>query len=300
MYARIIAPLDGSKLAEHVLPYVRFLGKGLQARVELLRALDSVPQDLPSAEMRSHVQNYLENVAASLRKDGLIASFTMREGNVASGIVTKAAKEPGTLIVMSTHGRSGMTRWVLGSITDKVLRATTDPVMVVRPHGYQEFAPEVKLETVIVPLDGSYLAEQVLPHVVGLTKVFALTVNLVRVTPSMDDYSADTGYSSDFYENLCGQADAEAIAYLRKTGKKLSQEGIPAVEERLLHGHPVVAIGDVARQIPNSLVAMTTRGHSGVGRWGLGSVTDKVVRHSGSAVLVVRGTRQRQEHQVIP
>jgi nucleotide-binding universal stress UspA family protein len=82
------------------------------------------------------------------------------------------------------------------------------------------------------------------------------------------------------------------VEYLHREGQKLKDEGLSLVEERLLHGHPAAVMVDLAREIPDSLVAMTTHGRSGVGRWLLGSVADRVVRYSDAPVVLIRMSRE--------
>ena len=283
MYQRILVPLDGSPLAEQVLAWVGILAKGMQSRVELLRVIEPPPQDLPDsahgiyphrvfASIASHAQDYLEGLAIPLRQNGLSVSSIVREGSPASSIASEGAKEPDTLIAMTTHGRSGISRWLLGSVTDKVLHATTNPLLMVRAYD-QENPPEaVNLQTIIVPLDGSSLAEQALPHAVSLAKALKLRVLLVRVTPSLED--------------------ARVMQYLHQVQEKLNNQRVSSVEERLLKGHAADAIVGLARETPHSLVAMTTHGRSGVGRWLLGSIADRVVRHSRDLVLMIRAAEE--------
>lgn len=285
MYTRIIVPLDGSRLAEQVLPYVRILGKGLQAPVEVLRLVDSVPVDAGAGR---EAQSYLEAVAASLRNEGLTVSSTVREGDAASFIVTEAEKQPGTLVAMSTHGRSGITRWFLGSVTDKVLQATTSPLLIVRSHRPASPAPDATLQAAILPLDGSTLAEKVLPHAVSLARALELKVTLLRVIPPTGQYYIDMAYPPILHDDLPQQVEQEALDYLLRVEQKLSQEGVPTVQKHLMHGHPATAIVDFAQEVQDNLVAMTTHGRSGLERWVLGSVTDRVVQHSGGPVLVIR------------
>jgi len=313
MYRRILVPLDGSELAEQALPYVHSIGKGLGARIELLRvAYPVAPEALDPAlgPYQDQIAAYLEGIAAPLTEDGLAVASTIREGDPAPIIVSEAEKEPDTLIAISTHGRSGITRWLLGSITDKVLHATTNPLLIMRarePVGAQQATP--LLDTIIVPLDGSDLAEQVLPHATALAQALHLKVLLVRVTPPAEAYYRYMHYPVDPYQDPVHQAerpfvpyqnvpievDAEAVGYLGQVSRKLSPQGLTSVvAERLLHGDPAGAIVDLAQQTPNNLVAMTTHGRSGVGRWVLGSVTDRVVRHSGDPVLVIRAVAESQ------
>ena len=281
MYERILVPLDGSTLAEHVLPYARALSRALHAPIELLQAFDPVPLhwvkpehgvylDRLTSSFHGHALEYLESIGASLRNLGVEVSCSAHEGDPAFVIVTEAQKEPNTLIAIASHGRSGITRWALGSVMDKVLHATTNPMLVVRSRDNQMPTDDLGLKSVIIPLDGSALAEESLPDVVALTKALGLKAILVRVTPHFE---------------------AESLSYLHKIGEDLRIAGVPTEEERLLHGQPADSIVDFAQEVEDNLVAMTTHGHSGLGRWLLGSVTDRVVQHSGDPVLVVRSSR---------
>ncbi len=307
MYTRILVPLDGSSVAEQVLPYVRVLGRALKTRVELLRVFEPVSASLadPShglyvdrifASMRDHVDSYLERVAKSLREGGLTVSFTADEGSPAASIVREAELEPATLVVLCTHGRSGITRWFLGSTTDKVLHASTRPFLIVRSRKGQVFESTFKLKTILVPLDGSMLAEQVVPHAALLAKGLGLKVTLVRVTPSAREYVLRfvefAGYPFAYVQDLVKRADAEARDYLDRVREKLRQQGVLSVEGRVVHGQPAATIIDMAREVDDCLIAMSTHGSSGVDRWIRGSVTDRVVRHSADPVLVVRAEKE--------
>ncbi len=161
MYTRILVPLDASKLAEQVLPYVRALGGALGSPIALLRMFD--PMTLWLGRPRGHYLqqtiacfreqslDYLNSIQASMHHLGVPVSCAVEEGDAASGIISEAEKEAGTLIAMSTHGRSGVTRWALGSVTDKVLHAATRPVLVVRARDEEVSPAEVELNVVIVP-----------------------------------------------------------------------------------------------------------------------------------------------------
>jgi nucleotide-binding universal stress UspA family protein len=302
MYTRILVPLDRSELAEQVLPYIRLLGKSLPLPIELLQVVDPsfsymadfargpLTDQSPSLAV-SRAQDYLDRVAATLNEEGLTASArvsTVYGENPASEIICEGEKEPGTLIAMSTHGRSGLSRWALGSVTDKVLHATSNPLLIIRA-GDQEIPPsEAKLGKVIIPLDGSLLSEQVLPYVAPLAKALGLKMSLTRVIPSALQYCSYMEYPAAEYENLSVNLHVQAMDYLKEVASRLRQQGIAEVEERLIFGHPPSSILDLVQVSPNSLVAMTTHGRSGVARLTLGSVTDRVVRYSAGPVLVVR------------
>jgi nucleotide-binding universal stress UspA family protein len=300
MYTRVLVPLDGSALAEQVLPYVRLLAGPLQAPVHLLRVIERplpeigaqlnprLHQQRSKASERRQAQEYLEALAGPMREAGVGVATAVRVGTPALEIVNEAAKEPDTLVAMSTHGRSGIGRWLIGSVTNKVLRASANPVLVIRPR--ESGVPtEAKLEDIIVPLDGSALAEQGLPHVVHLSKALKLAVTLLRVPTQPLLYSShDMQVPIGAYEQLRQEALEEAADYLRQVAQALRQQGVATFKERVVQGHPAAAIVDFPVHAPNCLFAMTTHGRSGVGRWLLGSVTDRVVQHSGQPVLVIR------------
>lgn len=292
MYQRILVPMDGSPLAEQTLPYVRILARELQCPVELMRVFDPVPEqyadpahglyiDQLATSFREQAEHSLEVYLASLQDLGFEVSTSAFEGHAATEIVENARRGPETLIAMSTHGRSGVSRWVLGSVTDKVLHATTCSLLILRARPESTFSPgmvstqterwptTVGIDTIVVPLDGSQVAEQALPHATALAKALQLNMQLIRVAES-------------------AAARGEAGNYLSQMGEKLRQEGLSEVREQVLEGHPASVIVDMTRESSNNLLAMTTHGRSGIGRWVLGSVTDRVVRYSGAPVLVTR------------
>jgi len=297
MYTRILVPLDGSEVAESVLPYVATLAKGLSAGVHLLsvvisaRPLPQSYQEQVLDNLRSLTQEYLSARVDLLQRQGLSVTWDIGEGLPDEIIVREAELEPNTLIAMSTHGRGGILRWTLGSTTDRVLRSATNPLLVIRS---QEHRPEtVQLTDLVLPLDGSALGEQILEHAVPLARALDLRVHVVQVTPSVTDYYrfASTGDMGAVpYEDFAREADDEAEAYLAQVAERLNARGVSRVELHLLHGDPASAVVDMAQDMPNNLVAMTTHGRSGLGRMVLGSVADRVARHSGDPVLVVRAT----------
>lgn len=300
MYNRILVPLDSSDTAEQVLPYVCMLSKGLKAPVELLRVIEPVSPELTdpthglyldrvAESMRTDSEEYLNKVASSLKRDGVAAATQVHEGDPATRILDEAQKDTGDLIAMTTHGRSGVTRWVFGSVTDKVLHGTQNPMLVVRARDSSEPTSADQIKTLIVPLDGSQEAEQVLPHVLALAKGLELKVMLVQSLPidwiMYNEYGA---YIQGHYETAAAQLEQNAIDYLKGAAKALSRKGVASVNTKFVHGHPATAVIDLAQDMEGSLIAMTTHGRSGVGRWVLGSVADKVVRQAGSPVLMVR------------
>lgn len=291
MYSKILIPLDGSKLAEGVLPYARALAKDLGIPVDLLYVND--PNE-PTTCAPFMASEYLNGIVQSFAGAGAVRSV-VEAGNAAATIVDMAAAEREVLIAMATHGYSGAKRWLLGSVAEKVLRAAANHVLLVRPANGEPRA-EAKLTTVLVPLDGSALAEKVLPTVSELALRLTLQVVLVRVTRRI--YTAPPeaflpvfGANVPNLKKLWQEANAEANEYLMEKANQLRQQGLtqitPLVLESGVEG-AAAAIIDLVKKTPENFVAMCTHGESGIGHWLVGSVTERVVRHTTGPVLVIR------------
>ena len=293
MYSRVLAPLDGSSLAEQVLPYARLVAAALGSRVELLRVIEPPPLgawDLtreiknPDTELAhdSEVLKYLDTVAAKLRKTGLSVSRSFRTGNPASRIVEVAETEADTLVAMSTRGRSGITRWLMGSVTDKVLRGTSCSMLIVRGRADGVDESDLKIGRIVAPLDGSKRSEQSLPPAVSLARAMGIGVSLIYAMQAETEPSGPPGRAH--------QVETLADEYLEEIRDELRQEGVGSVEQHVQLGDPAEVILEFAEGTPDCLIVMATHGRSPMQRWLLGSVTDRVSRHSTCPVLVVRST----------
>ena len=296
MFDRILVPLDGSLLAEQVLPYASLLARALGSQLELLRVTAPVRGALVEAthdqyrdalhqNLRSEAQAYLEQVRATVLGDDPAIVCTVNEGNAANEIVAAAERRPLTLVAMATHGRSGPSRWLLGSVTDKVLHATHSPLLIIRAAEEEREAGPVELRTVIVPLDRSAESNEILTLLVPLIKALDLDVVLttaIGVPPQVASLPDAVVVLPD------GQVEAVYEQHLSHVTDWLGEQHVHRVERKLLRGAAAPAIVELALETPNSLVAMSTHGRSGVTRSLLGSVTDRVVQQSGDPVLVIR------------
>jgi len=298
MYRRILIPLDGSATAEKVLPYARLLARAFEVPAELIVVIDVAAMATHlSGEKLQHLHTWIarEEKIADAYLQGVAQSFpeidirwTVKRGRPEEVIVEKAAGDSSILIAMATHGRSGLNRWLLGSVAEKVLRATANPLLLVRAHESSPSDGEATLKTVIVPLDGSELAEAALPRAVELARALELETLLLRAyeLPAAV-YCGKEEHVPD-YEQLKNQFRLKAVAYLEEKAAALKAEGAGRVSWITPEGSGPNEIIACAQQNPGSVVTMSTHGRSGIKRWILGSVTEKVVRHSGHPVLIVR------------
>jgi nucleotide-binding universal stress UspA family protein len=286
--------------AEQVVPYARTFARGLRLPVELLAVVD-VGSLLTSVETARFFDNlveeelrkskeYLERIAK--RFAGSRVKRSVEQGSAAEATIEKAAADESTLIAMTTHGRSGLNRWLLGSVAEKVLRATTSPLLLVRASAEGKAEGEATLESVVVPLDGSELAERALPVVAEIAKKLRLEVFLFRAYRNpYGPFITGAGYYAVNADELMASVRNEARNYLEEKMAKLKKQGIDELSYLLQEGVASDEIVSMGSQLPESLIVMCSHGRSGVKRWALGSVTETVVRHSRSPVLVLRPTR---------
>ncbi len=305
MYSKVLIPLDGSKTAERVLPYSRYLAGRFKIPVELLSIIDiggtTMNHSTEKAgllntvteERVSSSENYLRGIAATF--PGIEAKCTVEKGRPAEAIIEKAGPGKSTLINMATHGLSGVKRWLLGSVAAKVIQAAEAPLLLVRASGEAVAKDPISFESIIVPLDGSELAEQVLPHVVDLARAMNVEVVLVRAfeLPGTAYYGADDLPPSaatfiPTYEELVEELSRETCEYLDAKVKELWSRGLEKIRAETREGAAADVIINEARKTPDSLVVMCTHGLSGLKRWVLGSVTEKVVNHVESPLLIIR------------
>jgi nucleotide-binding universal stress UspA family protein len=286
IYKNILVPLDGSKLAEAVLPYAGFLAGAMQLPVHLIHVND--PETVFPSLHPTRAADYLNQAAASFLS-GLTVSCALETGAAAEVILDAASLDSGILIAMATHGQTGGQRWLLGRVAQKVLQVAKNPLLLIRP---QDGAPpnhDVRLDSIIVPLDGSRLAEQIFPHVIYFATKLELQVVLIRTyTLPTASYFLAAHVSPPDMTELREKTRKEITDYLKAKVVELSAGGLHKIAFVVAEGTGPQEIIELARKTPRNIVAMSTHGRSGMGRWVLGSVTDRVVSNCGDPVLIIR------------
>lgn len=306
MFKRILTPLDGSTLSEGILPYVRALAPAFGARVDLLRTYQNLAYELTpeddvdsvsimaaleplATRLHNQAQSYLEHVAHGLRGLGVHTIVDVRSGPAAIHIVNEADAVEDTVVAMSTHGRTGLGRWIMGSVTDRVLHTTMAPLLVVHPErGAPSVDSTAEIGTLIVPLDGSDLAEMVLPIATEVAKALGSQVILAETVGVPSGYYPEDDGAAITGVGVVGQMEDQAEEYLGIRAAEMRREGVAEVRTTVTRGSPAAEIEELARATPDSMIIACTHGRSGVGRTVLGSVTDRLARHSGHPSLIVR------------
>lgn len=296
MYKRILIPLDGSELAEVALPYATYLAGKLGSETTLI--LVNEPGDSQYHRMHQFyiermvdiTKNSIERYPDRPGKKAVKVNSAILEGHPAEHIVDYAEARNIDLIVMATHGKSGIRRWVLGSVADKVMSATNRPVMLIRGEGARPDAHKRGLlNKMLVPLDASKESEAVLPYVKEVASKLKAKVVLLHVVPPASTVYAIPGATMQFPYT---QADVEmskmqAEDYLNGVGSEVKSKGISVVPEVRI-GSAAGEIIDAADDIDADITVMSSHGISGIGRWAFGSTVDKVLRAGTTPLLLVR------------
>jgi len=292
MFKRVLVPLDGSPLSERVLPIAKCFARSFDSRIELVYVVQKVADDIPetfSSQAREEGEAYLKGIAEALSAEhgAEKLSYSVESGYPASMIIGQAALDDDTLILMSTHGYSGVQRLLLGSVAGKVVQAARSPVLLVPAGAKNPKGELVEFERLIVPLDGSELAETVLPYAIKLCKTLGMELILTR------SYHPNFPGTSIRMHDVSKIVHDSAENYIKAKAEELREEGLKKVSYKVLRGLPAEQITDLALETPNSVTALCTHGRHGVGLWMLGSVTNAVIHCSEEPVLVIRGAEKK-------
>ena len=300
MFRKMLVPLDGSDEAEAILPYVSRIASGMDIGVALLSVMDRGALEMSESyysqlfeRAEQEAQSRLHNAAHQLHQDGVRTEELVVSGRADSEITGTADRLGCNLIAMSTHGRSLLGRGILGSVTDRVVHTAPIPVLTITPTKARAYhGSDTLINRLVVPLDGSALAETVLPYVQQMASMLEYTVVLLRVVRPLHyfwvgEHPPEIHEENELMEN-------EAREYMESTAESLSQDGID-VEWRVLVGHPTTIVLEHVRDIPHSIVALTTHGRSGFRRWLIGSLAETLVRSGGDPVLIVPPPEQQEQ-----
>lgn len=298
MFQKILVPLDGSELAEQALsPAVALSqvknGELILLSVPVLKQMMMREQAgygllWPEDSLRHSHQEltaYLQRLEQEYAHASLSLRTEVRDGDAAGVILDTAMAENVDLIVMSTHGRSGFSRWVLGSVTEKVLRQAPCPVLVIRD--------KRQLSHILITIDGSQLSEFALAPGIEVARRLGSRVSLLSVE---QEEEIDPQFIAELERAEKGMGQHARDNFYHRTETYLQNIVLkyqPQLEQKIKiaprSGAPVAqSILDFIEAHDVDLVVMSTHGRTGLKRWVYGSVTAKVLRSAHCALLVVR------------
>jgi nucleotide-binding universal stress UspA family protein len=297
-FQSLAVPVDGSDFAEQALPLATRIALATGARVGLLlvhrppavplasgaeRAYAALDRQVQEAEVA-----YLQRLARRLEDAGMArVEAAVLSGPVADALEAEIERSGTDLVVMSTHGRGGLGRFWLGSVADRLLHGVTVPLLLVRPTAGAAPSP-AGIERIIVPLDGSPLAQSALEPAAALAVLFGAELHLIRVIPPTFYVAAAVDMPYAYDPALDATLEREATEHLAAQATALRSRGLRVATQ--VDRNPVVAraVLDAAEAGSGAIVCLATHGRAGAGRVFLGSVADKLVRGASCPVLVWR------------
>lgn len=290
----ILVPLDGSDLAARAVPFAATLAARGESSLLLLRAVNTLaaPTEAAGQALVDEAQQALDATAAALVADGVAATTRVVDRQAESAILEATADENVALVVMSTHGRGGLGRFIYGSVADTVLRHAPVPVLTVPPHGLSEWPTDGRVK-ILVPLDGSELSRLAVGPACELADALggSLLLGSVVTFPSYSMYAE--GYVFVDPDPSSGML-ADTRQYLEAVAAGLRTELRP-VEVCATYGSPYFGITSMAREAGVGLIVMATHGRGGMSRALLGSVATATLRQSDVPIVLVRPDEVEQE-----
>lgn len=313
MLRTILLPVDGSTFSEHALPVAVDAARRSGARLHIVHVHESpVPRLSPDglsvhderleAVMRDQEQEYLTSLAhRCMEKAGLSPCVDLLEGPVSAAVSAYAAEIEADLVIMTTHGRGGISRAWVGSVADALVRRAAVPILLVRPReGAVDWSRTAAPRHILIPLDGSDLSAAVLPPALELAALGSAKITLLRVVLPVPFIVGSNAAIPTFVSGGEGDALEDARAYLERVAAPLRAAGREVAVNAVFHSIPAAAILDYAAASGADAIAMATHGRGGWSRIALGSVADKVMRGTLMPTLIYRPSGRSPALQVEP
>jgi nucleotide-binding universal stress UspA family protein len=312
MYKMIMVPTDGSGFDREAIRVALRIAERTDAKVLLVRVLEngaffamssaddgaSVSDELLHSERDTALSELYALAAECRAMSKAEITVDLHAGPIADVLEGYARRHGADLIVISTHGRSGLARLSLGSVTDKLIRHTTIPVLVVKPStSYLNPQLTAAFKRIIVPLDGSTLAEQILPRVLSLAKLENAEITLLHVlVPHTYSQKEIVDLNLPWWDKDVSLGRA----YLFRIAAGIRRNGVVVTTDIVLGANVAQAIGDFASKEKADLIAIATHGRGGLARMIRGSVADAVMHSSRLSMLVLKPDNVEAQVESLP
>jgi nucleotide-binding universal stress UspA family protein len=298
MFERILIPLDGSSRAEIILAQLKPLLKREGTSLLLLKGVYAAPSMARidtgrlAAEHTAEAESYLQHIVHRLSIDGIPSRAVIKKESPEDAILETAKELKCDLIAMTTHGRMGFERWMMGSVTEKVLRAAEVPMLIIHsfkrtPDGASiPLAGEpVRFKSILVPVDVGEQSLAILPWLEQLAKVYDAQIVVLHVKPGTPpDESGGRGTPPTL--EPVPKAEIPIPPTVKIASERLAASGLK-VRTLIVEGNPADQIRRVASTGEHDLIAMATHGRSGFRRWAMGSFAERILRSSPIPIFVV-------------
>lgn len=297
---RFLVPLDGSRLAESVLPVVQQMASRFHALVILLHIVEQHPPSTIHGEHHlsgvAQAQAYLEEIALSLRSPDIVVEIHVheeREDNVAQSIVQHFRELQADLVIMCTHGHGGLREILFGSKAQQALQQGTQSILLLFPREDDSISP-FKLQHILVPLDGTLAHEPALPMAIVLARTFGAELHLVLVIPTLATLSGEEAVSGLLLPSstraILDLSKQEAKEYLQHNVARCTAEGVVAHAE-VLRGDIVPQLLGLAERLDIDLIVLASHGRTGLDALFTGSVASRLAGRKIRPLLLVRASQ---------
>lgn len=294
MFDPILVPLDGSLLAECVLPHVVAIGQAFDAKITLLHVMDKNCADFSTQLMdqlnwqinKNEARLYLKRIGHRLQNSGLQAKTNVLEGLAAESITQFAHSQEMKLIILSSHGQSGLRKWGISSITHKVIHRAPTSVLIIR-------APQPKEQPyrrILVPLDGSWRAENVLTMVTLLARFHQSQIQIAHVvkTPEMARHLPPVQEDINLSNRIVVRNQEEARHYFNQVQLRSPLAGLDVKAHLIVSNNAAVAIHELVEREQIDMVVLSAHGYSGNNQWPYGSMVNNFILYGKAPLLIVQ------------
>ena len=298
MFRHLLVPLDGSRLAERALPAAAFCARSLAASLTLVHVIErNAPAEAHGERHLTTVAEaaaYLSETARGPLLAGLRVTTHVHEAgvrDVARAITEHTEELAPDLVVMSTHGRGGARRLIVGDIAQQVIAMGTTPVLLVRASaGRQSTVPATGFRTILAPIDGDPDHEKGLPAAAELARSCKARLHLIMVVPTLGRLSGERGAAGRLLPGaarvLLEMDHDGATEYLQRHAHALAGQGLTVTWEAS-RGDPARTIVAAARRQAVDLVIMGTHRKAGAEAFWAGSVASRVIARLEVPLLLV-------------
>ena len=299
MINHILVPLDSSTLAECVLPHVMAVALVMNARVTLLHVMEhphmgngTLAVDPVDWHLQKHKsERYLEQIAERLRDSGLSIEYSILEGSPAQSIIEYARNNNVDLIILSTHGNSGLSGWNVSSVVQKILLRAYKSILLVR--AYRPLltdAQEVQYKRLFIGLDASTRAEYVLPVAMRLAQAHKseLMLGTVIQKPQTIDRFPPSEEDSKLIETIVERNRQSVTHYFDQLITQFSLEGVELKKDIIVGEDANAVLQDMVDEINADLVMLVAHGHSGERRWPYGSVASSFIAYGNTSLMIMQ------------
>src|SRR5271157_2776923 len=297
----ILVPLDGSPLAECVLPQVVAMGQPFNAKIMLLHIQDKNPTDASARIFdlldwqinKTKAKLYLESIGDRLEKSGLPTKAIVLEGMVTESITEFAQNQEIKLVILSSHGHNGLRKWGISSVAHNIVISAPTTMLIVRAHQPKEQT----YGKILVPLDGSWRAENVLPIVTLLARFHKSQIQIVHVVknPEMARHMPPAQEDIDLADQFVARNRKEALDYLDQVQMDSSLTGIDVKTHLLTSDNVSAAIHELVDREQIDMVALSAHGYSGNNQWPYGSMVNNFILYGKAPLLIVQDLQVKDE-----